>query len=114
MTRRARLDTSPYLFILPFVLFCLLLMLYPVVFLFGALVQKPVLMERARLPFWLALFVGNVVSVILLNWLVPFSSRRFDWWLQDRGRIGWWANLAGFSVVIGLYGVSLAIFSRFP
>ncbi len=32
MTRRAVLDTSPYLFILPFVLFCLLLMLYPVVY----------------------------------------------------------------------------------
>lgn len=91
-----------------------LLMLYPVVFLFGALVQKPVLMERAGLPFWLALFVGNVVSVNLLNWLVPFSSRRFVWWLQDRRRIGWWANLTGISVVIGLYGVSLAIFSRFP
>ena len=32
MPRKARLDTSPYLFILPFVLFCLLLMLYPVVY----------------------------------------------------------------------------------
>ena len=30
--RRARFDTSPYLFILPFFLFCLLLMLYPVVY----------------------------------------------------------------------------------
>ena len=32
IARRARLDTSPYMFILPFVLFCLLLMLYPVVY----------------------------------------------------------------------------------
>jgi len=30
--RKARFDTSPYLFILPFFLFCLLLMLYPVVY----------------------------------------------------------------------------------
>jgi multiple sugar transport system permease protein len=30
--RRARFDASPYLFILPFFLFCLLLMLYPVVY----------------------------------------------------------------------------------
>jgi multiple sugar transport system permease protein len=30
--RRARFDTSPYLFILPFVLFCLALLLYPVVY----------------------------------------------------------------------------------
>jgi multiple sugar transport system permease protein len=32
LARRGRFDTSPYLFILPFVLFCLLLMLYPVVY----------------------------------------------------------------------------------
>jgi multiple sugar transport system permease protein len=32
MVRRARFDASPYLFILPFFLFCLLLMLYPVVY----------------------------------------------------------------------------------
>jgi uncharacterized protein len=91
-----------------------LLMLYPVVFLFGALIQKPVLMDRAGLPFWLALFVGNVVSVILLNWLVPFTSRRFDWWLQPGSRTGAWTNLAGLSIVAGLYGASLVIFSRFP
>jgi antibiotic biosynthesis monooxygenase (ABM) superfamily enzyme len=91
-----------------------LLMLYPVVFLFGTLIQKPVLMERAGLPFWLALFVGNVVSVMLLNWLVPFTSRRFDWWLQAGGPIEAWTNLAGLSIVIGLYGASLLIFSWFP
>jgi multiple sugar transport system permease protein len=32
MPRKARFDTSPYLFILPFVLFCLALLLYPVVY----------------------------------------------------------------------------------
>src|SRR5271166_3904922 len=32
MTRKARLEASPYLFILPFVVFCLLLMFYPVVY----------------------------------------------------------------------------------
>jgi hypothetical protein len=91
-----------------------LLMLYPVVFLFGALIQKPVLMDRAGLPFWLALFVGNVVSVILLNWLVPFTGRRFDWWLKAGSRIEAWPNLAGISLVAALYGASLLIFSRFP
>jgi uncharacterized protein len=91
-----------------------LLMLYPVVFLFGTLIQQPVLMDRAGLPFWLAVFVGNVVSVILLNWLVPFASRRFDWWLQAEGRIKPWANLAGLSIVTGLYGASLLIFSWLP
>jgi multiple sugar transport system permease protein len=32
MARKARFDVSPYLFILPFVLFCLVLLLYPVVY----------------------------------------------------------------------------------
>src|ERR1700731_1491453 len=30
--RKARFDSSPYLFILPFVLFCLALLLYPVIY----------------------------------------------------------------------------------
>jgi len=30
--RKTRFDTSPYLFILPFVIFCLILLLYPVVY----------------------------------------------------------------------------------
>ena len=53
-----------------------LLLLYPVVFLFGLWVQTPLLIGRAGLPFWLALFIGNVVSVLLLNWLVPWTSTR--------------------------------------
>ena len=40
-----------------------LLLLYPVVFLFGALVGTPFLMPGKGLPFWLALFIGNIVSV---------------------------------------------------
>ena len=91
-----------------------LLMLYPVVFLFGVLVQNPLLMDRAGLPFWLALFVGNVVSIILLNWLVPFTGRRFEWWLQPGNRNRALTNLAGISIVIGLYAASLLIFAWFP
>jgi len=48
-----------------------LLLLYPVVFLFGLFVQNPLLSVRAGLPFAFALFIGNVVSVVLLNYLVP-------------------------------------------
>jgi antibiotic biosynthesis monooxygenase (ABM) superfamily enzyme len=73
-----------------------LLMLYPVAFLFGALVQKPMLMDRAGLPFWLALFVTNAVSVSLLNWLVPFTSGHFDWGLQVGGRTAGWATRPAF------------------
>ena len=59
-----------------------LLLLYPVVFLFGTFVQTPLLSHRLGLPFAIALFVGNIVSIVLLNYLVPWTSMRFSWWLE--------------------------------
>jgi antibiotic biosynthesis monooxygenase (ABM) superfamily enzyme len=91
-----------------------LLMLYPVVFLFGTLVQRPVLIDRAGLPFWLALFIGNTVSVILLNWLVPWTSGRFAWWLAARPAPRRGLDIAGAALVVGLYAVTLLIFSQLP
>ncbi|MBA3812585.1 MAG: hypothetical protein H0X27_13275 [Caulobacteraceae bacterium] len=89
-----------------------LLLLYPVVFLFGLWVQKPLLIKSAKLPFWLALFVGNGVSVLLLNVLVPRASRAPGWWLSPPpGRAGRF-SLAGAALVIGLYAASMYIFSR--
>jgi antibiotic biosynthesis monooxygenase (ABM) superfamily enzyme len=61
-----------------------LLMLYPVVFLFGATVQTPWLVKLFGLPFPAALFIGNVVSIALLNYLVPWTSRIFSSWLHPR------------------------------
>ena len=86
-----------------------LLLLYPVVFLFGVWVQTPVLMGKAGLPFWLALFIGNIVSVLLLNWLVPWTSRRFGWWLAPVGR---WTSLAGAALILLLYAAWLLLFSK--
>jgi antibiotic biosynthesis monooxygenase (ABM) superfamily enzyme len=89
-----------------------LLMLYPVVFLFGKWVQTPLLMERGAAPFWLALFIGNAASVTLLNWLVPWASRRFGWWLRpsghDNARVAW----TGAALVTLLYGVCLVVFAH--
>ena len=89
-----------------------LLMLYPVVFLFGAFVQTPFLTGRAGLPFAIALFIGNVVSVIILNYLVRWTSNRFTWWLQpagpNRGRI----ELAGTALVVALYALMVLAFWR--
>jgi uncharacterized protein len=89
-----------------------LLLLYPVVFLFGLWVQTPVLMGRAGLPFWLALFLGNVVSVLLLNWLVPWVSRCFGWWLAPASSAGKWTSLSGAALIVVLYGVWLFLFSQ--
>jgi antibiotic biosynthesis monooxygenase (ABM) superfamily enzyme len=89
-----------------------LLMLYPVVFLFGLWVQTPLLMRMLGLPFWLALFVGNVAGVVLLNWLVPWARRWFAWWLTPRKGAPSWTNWAGAAAMIGLYCVIMAAFSR--
>jgi antibiotic biosynthesis monooxygenase (ABM) superfamily enzyme len=80
-----------------------LLMLYPVVFLFGALVQSPYLIRRAGLPFAIALFIGNVASVLLLHYLVPWSSDRFSWWLHPTGTNLRRIDAIGTLVVVVLY-----------
>jgi antibiotic biosynthesis monooxygenase (ABM) superfamily enzyme len=89
-----------------------LLMLYPVVFLFGALVQKPLLSDRAGLPFAIALFIGNVASVLLLNYFVPWTSKRFAWWLRPTGTHQRQIEFAGTGLVIALYGLMLVTFWR--
>jgi antibiotic biosynthesis monooxygenase (ABM) superfamily enzyme len=87
-----------------------LLLLYPVVFLFGLWVQTPLLMRAGGLPFWLALFVGNVVSVLLLNWLVPRTNHLFCWWLSPavpRRHV----DAIGAASMLALYGACLLAFS---
>jgi antibiotic biosynthesis monooxygenase (ABM) superfamily enzyme len=91
-----------------------LLVLYPLVFLFGEWVQTPLLVDNG-VPFWLALFIGNAVSVALLGWvLIPGASRRLRWWLAppagEKGRRLTWVGAA---LVASLYAASLAVFSQF-
>lgn len=91
-----------------------LLALYPVVFLFGFFVQNPLLMGRLGMPFFLALFAGNVAGVVILNWLVPWVSTRLSWWMQPAGSETRNRNLLGIAAVVALYGLFLLVFSRFP
>jgi len=86
-----------------------LLMLYPVVFLFGAFVQGPLLQGKAGLSFPVALLIGNVVSVLLLNYLVPWTSLRFAWWLRPVER---YQEFAGTALIVALFGLMLLGFSR--
>ena len=97
-----------------------LLALYPIVFLFSFFVQTPLLIKRGT-PFWFALFVGLVVSTILLSWpAIPFLSKVFNWWLTPREpaaparltpqQITW----AGTALILCLYALLFLIFSRFP
>ena len=89
-----------------------LLLLYPVVFLFGLWVQTPLLIKAAGLPFWLALFIGNAFSVTMLSFLVPWVSRRLGWWLSPRRDEQARVTLAGALLVVAFYAASMFVFSR--
>lgn len=89
-----------------------LLLLYPVVFLFGYGVQGPLLDKGLHLPFWLSLFVSNVVGVLLLNRLVPWTCARFSWWLKPDPEKTDQYNLYGAILVVALYVLSLMVFSH--
>jgi antibiotic biosynthesis monooxygenase (ABM) superfamily enzyme len=91
-----------------------LLGLYPTVFLFGFFVGTPLMTRQLGWPFWLALFVSNIASVTVLNWLVPWISRRFSWWLQPAGSETQQRTLQGIAAVAALYAILLFVFSRFP
>jgi antibiotic biosynthesis monooxygenase (ABM) superfamily enzyme len=91
-----------------------LLGLYPVVFLFGYFVGTPILERQLGLPFWLALFLSNVASVVILNWVIPWVSTRFNWWLHPTGAETGQRNLLGIAAVVALYALVLLAFSRFP
>ena len=88
-----------------------LLMLYPIVFLFGFFVQTPFLTGRG-LPFAIALFIGNIVSVVLLSYLVPRMAERFSWWLQPAGAHPRRIAIAGSALVAALYAMMLLAFWR--
>jgi uncharacterized protein len=87
-----------------------LLLLYPVVFLFSTFVQAPFLIGRAHLPFAFALFIGNVVTILLLNYLVPWTSIRFAWWLEPEAPNLTVRHAAGAALVTALYGLMLLAF----
>jgi len=91
-----------------------LLALYPVVFLFGFFVMSPLLMKLWGWPFYFALFTSNVAGVLILNYLVPWVSRQFTWWLAPAGGEMERRDLIGVTAVIALYILLLVFFSRFP
>ena len=85
-----------------------LLMLFPVVFLFGHFVGGPILQIRLGLPFAVALLVGNIVSVVLLNWLVPWASNRFGWWLSPPAAAPDARTVSG-AAIVGVALIAMAI-----
>ncbi|MEO8907447.1 MAG: hypothetical protein ABI310_05150 [Microbacteriaceae bacterium] len=86
-----------------------LLMLYPMVFLWGYFISEPFI-DSYGVPFWLSLFIGNLVSTQLLGWfVVPWIFRQFEWWLKPKP--GWKTQVIGLVVVVVLYAASMALYA---
>ncbi|QWT23798.1 antibiotic biosynthesis monooxygenase [Subtercola sp. PAMC28395] len=84
-----------------------LLVLYPIVFLWGYFIGAP-LLEANGVPFWASLFIGNVVSTQLLGWFVaPWIFRVFDWW--HKPGVGTRRNVIGYVTLAVLYAASMGL-----
>ena len=86
-----------------------LLALYPAVMIIS-LTLDPAL-RAAGLPMYLAIFLGNVVSVAALTWLLmPVVNRVFAFWLAPGRSRGTRAELSGGAMVVACYLAFIAIF----
>jgi antibiotic biosynthesis monooxygenase (ABM) superfamily enzyme len=86
-----------------------LLMLYPIVFLWGYFIADPLFADHS-VPFWLSLFIGNLVSTQLLGWIfVPWAFKLFSWWVKRGVPVK--THVLGYAIVIAGYAVSMALYA---
>jgi antibiotic biosynthesis monooxygenase (ABM) superfamily enzyme len=89
-----------------------LLLLYPLVFLWGVAVGTPLLANKLNMPFAIALFVGNIFSVGMTGFMVPWVANRMGWWLQPTTNVVR-NNLLGTALIVALYAISIVVFWKF-
>ncbi len=87
-----------------------LLVLYPVVFLFGHLIGEPIFTDVFALPFWFSLFLSNAASVVILSFIVPRVSKALGWWLTPAPGETSRMTATGIVLVAGLYAMFLLAF----
>jgi uncharacterized protein len=85
-----------------------LLTLFPVVML--ELLYLSPLLQSLNLA--VATFVGNLLSVAALTWLlVPWANRAFGWWLRPTANVSPRIEAVGIALIIGLYAISVLVFA---
>jgi antibiotic biosynthesis monooxygenase (ABM) superfamily enzyme len=90
-----------------------LLMLYPIVFLFGLFVGTPLLSIKLGLSFPVALFLGNIVSVSLTGLMIPWAATHLGWWLEPPAERAIRNGLVGAAVVLASYALMVFAFWRY-
>jgi antibiotic biosynthesis monooxygenase (ABM) superfamily enzyme len=89
-----------------------LLMLYPIVMLFGYFIGTPLLDRELHLPFAVSLFLGNIASVFLTGFLVPWIAGRFGWWLRPAPGRELRTNLLGAAFISAICVAMVFVFLR--
>ena len=86
-----------------------LLVLYPTVMLLSRFLGPQ--LDRAGAEPWLALWLSQVASIVLMQWwLMPWASKPFRRWLDPVEGSGWRSNLAGAAAIVLAYVVTLWLF----
>jgi antibiotic biosynthesis monooxygenase (ABM) superfamily enzyme len=89
-----------------------LLLLYPIVFLWGFFIGTPLLDKVWHLPFAVSLFIGNIFSVTLTGILVPLVAGWLGWWLGPKDNVVR-TNLLGAGMIAAIYAASIFAFLKF-
>jgi hypothetical protein len=89
-----------------------LLLLYPIVFLWGYYIGTPLIDAKMHVPFAINLFVGNIFSVGLTGVLVPWAANKpLAWWLQPKSAAGALGiHLLGAGIILVIYAVMVIAF----
>jgi len=91
-----------------------LLMLYPIVFIWSIFIGAPLLGEKLGMSFAVSLFIGNIVSVALTGVLVPWVAGHFGWWLNPAAaKDALKTHMLGAAVILALYAAMVFVFWRF-
>jgi uncharacterized protein len=90
-----------------------LLLLYPVVFLFGVYVGTPFLSQKLGLSFAVALFLGNIFSVSVTGVGIPWLANRLGWWLQPSPAVAARNSAIGAALMLAAYAVMVFVFWRY-
>lgn len=87
-----------------------LLALYPVVFLWTEHVAFPYL---GKMPFAISLFLGNIFSVTVTGFTIPWIANRLGWWLNPRSPVTFMVHFLGAALMVAAYAAMVFAFWRF-
>jgi antibiotic biosynthesis monooxygenase (ABM) superfamily enzyme len=92
-----------------------LLLLYPIVFLWGVYIGTPILTQKLNVPWAVNLFLGNIFSVGLTGFLVPWTANHpLSWWLRPKNPAqAMGVHLLGAAIVCAIYAACVWAFWRF-